>query len=198
MLTFKTVVRKSPLHGVGVFAAEPVPKGALVYRWDPLIDTQFQRDEIPHMPEWFQEILNNHAVQEGDNVYLDGGNAFFMNHSDSANTAPYSNNDTWYATRNIRKGEEVTCDYSNFDYALCAKGDFRGPKPKNKALSALREFVLGTGTVVKSGGAPSTYIGPQPDQPVATDSELPHRTHLRRLSLQRDQQERGRKWRRKL
>lgn len=122
MLTVKTIVKKSPIHGVGVFADEDIPEGGMIYRWDPKVDLVFKWEEVQKMTGKQRETMERYAMKEGDEVHLDGDNSHFMNHSDNPNMAPFPDNDTWFATKDIKKGEEIVCDYSHFDDALCAKG----------------------------------------------------------------------------
>ena len=122
MLLVKTKVGKSSIHGVGVIADEDIPEGTLIYRWDPKVDLVFKWADVQKMTGKQREVMDAYAMKEGEDIHLDGDNSHFMNHSDDPNMAPFPDNDTWYATRDIKKGEEIACDYNHFEDALCAKG----------------------------------------------------------------------------
>lgn len=122
MLVVKTEIRKSPIHGVGVFALEDIKEGQLVYKWNPKVDRVYSWEDVQKLTGKQRELMNRFAMKEGKDVHLDGDNSHFMNHSDNPNMAPFPDNDTWFATRDIKKGEEIVCSYRHFDDALSARG----------------------------------------------------------------------------
>ena len=115
MLLVKTYYGMSKVHGVGLFAAEPVPKAMVIWRFDERIDRRFTKHEIESLPELTRAFLARFAYPEhpGSDIYLlDGDSARFMNHSDDPNTD--CEVDT-IALRDIAAGEELLCDYRQFD-----------------------------------------------------------------------------------
>ena len=116
MMTVPTVLKMSPIHGIGVFAAEPIPKGSVTWRLSPW-DIQITDAELAQMHPAARESIRHHTyVQDGKHVLcFDHGR--FMNHSDDPNTEA-SSPEVNYATRDIAAGEELTADYRVFDQAL--------------------------------------------------------------------------------
>lgn len=114
MLQIKTVLK--PSYGVGVFADEDVPTGAIVWKFDTRIDRTFTSLEE------FEEPL---AAFLGKYTYLDptrgvyvlcGDDARFVNHSHAPNLRPVRDPESGLyvhdeALRPIRRGEELTIDY---------------------------------------------------------------------------------------
>lgn len=114
MLLVKTYLAPSAIHGIGLFAAEPIAKGTKIWRFDDRIDRRFTKAERDAMPEPARTMVNTYSYPEsiGSEIHLlDGDHARFMNHSDTPNTD--STTDT-IATRDIAEGEELLCDYEHF------------------------------------------------------------------------------------
>jgi uncharacterized protein len=121
MLMVKTCLGPSAIEGLGLFAGEDIPKGTVTWRFVPGFDQTFSPEEIERLPLAARDELSRYTylhTRTGKYVAcLD--NARFMNHSDSPNTmgAYYGPDDEGFdvATRDIAKGEELTCDYTLFD-----------------------------------------------------------------------------------
>jgi uncharacterized protein len=114
MLLVKTYISASSIHGVGLFAAEPIAKGTVIWRFDERVDRRFTKKEREDLPEPARSFVATYSYPEfvGSDVYLvDGDHARFMNHSDTPNTD--CEVDT-VATRIIGVGEELLCDYRQF------------------------------------------------------------------------------------
>lgn len=114
-MTVRTELRMSPIHGIGVFAAEPIPAGALVWRlseWD----LRLEDADLARMHPAAVAGIGRHLYQHDGRHVLCFDHARFMNHSQSPNLDcrdPQAN----YALRAIAVGEELTCDYREFDAA---------------------------------------------------------------------------------
>ena len=119
-MLIRTRVAPSSIHGLGLFAAEPVAAGQPIWRFENGFDQAFEpaaRDALPSVARehlrWFA-----FARREDDRVVLSGDHACFMNHAPSPNTGVppgASNVATTVALRDIAAGEELTCDYYAFD-----------------------------------------------------------------------------------
>ena len=121
MLMVKTRLGQSAIEGLGLFAEEDIAKGTITWRFVPGFDQTFSPAEIERLPEAARLELSRYTYlhsRTGKYVAcLD--NARFMNHSDNPNTEGGYNgpDDEGFdiATRDIKKGEELTCDYTLFD-----------------------------------------------------------------------------------
>lgn len=121
MLLVKTRLGMSPIEGIGVFADEFIAKGTPTWTFTPGLDQLLSKDVIAAMAEPLKSALLRYSYLDkktGLYIYcLD--NARFVNHSDNANTrGDYGDNDAFgrdVATRDIQAGEEITCNYDEFD-----------------------------------------------------------------------------------
>lgn len=98
------VVRKSRMHGKGVFAARDFSKGEVVLKWD--TSNELTEEEVDKLPEKERE----HVTYLGGKYVLMKPPERYVNHSCDANTT--AKNHCEIAIRDIRKGEEITADYS--------------------------------------------------------------------------------------
>jgi SET domain-containing protein len=118
VLLVSASVRPSAIHGLGCFTNERIAKGQIVWQFDARLDRAIPASEVPALPSPAQEFLRMYGyleVRDGLKVYtLCGDHAKHMNHSQAANLASESA-DTDRALRDIEMGEELTCNYFEFD-----------------------------------------------------------------------------------
>lgn len=118
MLVVKTYVAQSRLHGCGVFAAEPIAAGAVVWEPHPVIDCEITPEELKTLPAVARELAISHSfIDENGRIILSRDNAVFFNHSDEPNTR--HEGDKNIAARDIAVGEELTEDYRDFPPGAC-------------------------------------------------------------------------------
>lgn len=117
MLRVETYIGPSNINGFGCFAAEPIKKGKIVWKWD------YARDVIIfHIPNHkvIKSYIEKYGYKSKGIWYLCSDNARFMNHSPIPNINCLEGYDR--ALKNIKVGEELTCNYGQF----CE--DFKGFK----------------------------------------------------------------------
>lgn len=117
----------SKINGVGVFAIRDIPKGK-----DPFIgvknvkDRRFNIKELEKLDKEVLKMIEDFFVVESDgsvditeNAFNEMGISFFMNHFKKPNLKIYeSKENNFYcfrATRRIKKGEELTIAYHDYD-----------------------------------------------------------------------------------
>ena len=106
---------RSPIHGFGAFAVEPIPVGKRVWEFTEGVDYRIPSDLIEACPEPYRGELLRYAYREsGGDYVLCGDAARFMNHSDRPNCDDEGELFT-VTNRAIAAGEELTCDYRTFD-----------------------------------------------------------------------------------
>jgi SET domain-containing protein len=120
MMLVKTRVGPSGIHGMGLLAAEAIPAGTPIWRFLDGFDHDFSPGEYAGLPEiarahtrWFCFVS-----KETGRVILSGDHACFINHTTEPNTgAPEVPRSpvTTVALRDIAAGEEITCNYFNYD-----------------------------------------------------------------------------------
>ena len=127
MLLVPTRLGVSPIEGIGLVATSPIAKGAVTWRFMPGFDQLFTRAQIDSLPEPARAELMRYVYlhKDSDRYVFCLDNARFMNHTAEPNTrGVYSPGEIYgydVATRDIAAGEELTCDYREFDGAHAAK-----------------------------------------------------------------------------
>ncbi len=112
MILFKTVIGPSSIAGTGLFAAEPIPKGAAWWRFTAGFDRLITQAELDALPPRAQDYLRTYAYLQNGVWVLCGDHGIFTNHSDHPNSITRANESV--ALRNIAAGEEITEDYREF------------------------------------------------------------------------------------
>lgn len=117
MMLVRTTVRPSSIHGLGCFAEEDIRKGQVIWEFDPRFDIVLSPQEVAGLPAAMQDYLEIYAYTETRDgrevIVLNADNGKYMNHSDNPNVDGAG--DKNIAARDIRAGEELTCDYHSFD-----------------------------------------------------------------------------------
>lgn len=136
MMLVRTQVAPSGIHGLGLFARDPIPQGSPIWQFQPGFDHHFTPEQFAALPE----IARDHTrwfcyVRIPDlHVILSGDHACFINHAPTPNTgAPQHDADSPYtiALRDIAAGEEITCNYFAYDADTAWK---LGQVPRDAAL----------------------------------------------------------------
>ena len=118
MLLVNVSLKPSAIHGLGCFTDENIQQGQRVWVFDERLDMQIPVAELPALPPPAQAFLARYGYEEtraGQAVLvLCGDLARHMNHSTAPNLfeTPERAN---IAARDIAAGEELTCNYYDFD-----------------------------------------------------------------------------------
>lgn len=118
MLLVKTYIGKSAIHGLGLFAGEPIRKGKKIWRFVEGFDRAYSPKAFARLPKAARDFIRTHGYRVDGEILFTVDNDRHINHSDDANThwrAGYV-----IARRNIPKGSEITNNYREFDAVLCA------------------------------------------------------------------------------
>lgn len=117
MLLVRTYLAKSELHGIGLFAAEPIAAGTVVQKFDPRFDRVFDVSRVDMLGGGLvmQEFISHYCYLKSRRLWLCFDDARFINHSDDPNLDSKSDYLSDIAKRDIAAGEEITADYSHFD-----------------------------------------------------------------------------------
>jgi SET domain-containing protein len=118
MLLVKTYLDKSAIHGLGVFAGHAIRKGTKVWRFVEGFDRVYSPTEFAKLPKPARDYIWNYGYRVDGEILLTSDHDHHMNHSDNANT--HWRNGHIVARRTIRKGEEITNNYREFDAGFCA------------------------------------------------------------------------------
>lgn len=118
MLAVENYLAPSALHGLGVFTRVPIAQGQMVSRFKAPFDVEFPPALLAELSAQERKYLKTYAyLSRFDGVYiLTGDNDRFMNHSDTPNVGMNPDGtSTCLALRHIAAGEELVCDYRQFD-----------------------------------------------------------------------------------
>lgn len=117
--TFITL-KPSPIHGIGVFALCPIPKGTKnifssgVGEW-----IQLEISEVEALPEHSKNLIETYCLFDNDHYYVpDYGFKVmdmvnYLNHSRTPNVISIEDGNNFEALRDIQAGEELLVDYSS-------------------------------------------------------------------------------------
>lgn len=115
MVRVPTFVAPSAISGVGLFAATHLPAGTVVWEFHDSVDWRIKPEEFALFPEPHRSRLRHYLyLDESGFFVLCGDNGKFMNHADYPNCDD-SNGVQTVTLRDIEAGEELTCDYRQFD-----------------------------------------------------------------------------------
>ena len=136
MLTIKTYLDKSTIHGIGVFTSELVSKGQKIWVWEKDLEIIVPHEFLAKLPEPAREYIKGFGYldKEYGSYVLEFDNARFMNHSDDPAVRLFRNDKGEYvmcAMRDLKPGDEITSDYREFDHEY----NFNPDKVKKQAFA---------------------------------------------------------------
>ena len=101
--------------GSGIFAAECIAKGTLIWRFQPGFDLKLSPEALRRLsPAALEQALNYSYVEDGAYI-LCADDARFFNASRTPNCTTGALNSSTIAARDIAAGEELTEDYRDVD-----------------------------------------------------------------------------------
>jgi uncharacterized protein len=126
MMKVNTYLDKTERGDLGLFAAQNIAEGTIVWVFDPYLDRTFSNSWLESQSEMVKSYIKKFAYQtksktiEGETEWvLCFDDNRFLNHSDTPNLEDFEDHSV--TTRDIRKGEELTCDYYRFDLHAAKK-----------------------------------------------------------------------------
>ena len=117
MMIVPTFVGPSAIEGVGVFAAAPITAGSAIWELSDDLDLLLTREQLARLPALQRDFIERYGyphMSQPHLTVLEFDNGRFMNHSTTPNT-DFTRPEVGYAIRDIAAGEELTCDYGEFD-----------------------------------------------------------------------------------
>lgn len=123
MILVKSKLGPSKIHGTGLFAEEFIPKGTKIWEFIKGFDLSITKDEFSKLSKPAQDDVLNYAYinKRTGNYILCSDDSRFFNHQENPNVeCLYLEDDpnkdvVCFAKRDIEVGEELTCDYREFD-----------------------------------------------------------------------------------
>lgn len=117
-----------------MFAGEFIDRGRLIWNLNPKFDIFINENEIATYPPYLRGFMKRYTyphLEMPGVVILDSDNGRFMNHSLTPNT-DFRVFDKGYALVDIVQGEELTCNYHEFEPT------FSGYPPMHEAVAENR------------------------------------------------------------
>lgn len=114
----KTYLDKDQFGGIGLFAAEDIPKGTLMWELIEPFDMVFEKKYfdflVGRIPEEMRKAyVDRYLYEQNGLVCICGDDARFSNHSRTPNTI--STFYTQHALVDIKKGEEIFTNYADIN-----------------------------------------------------------------------------------
>ena len=121
MLLVKTKIGPSDIEGTGLFADEFIPKGTIIWKYQDGFDHKYDVADIAKLSESAKAQFLKYTYFDTDikKYILCFDDARFFNHSDTPNCDSEDSSEgadgLTIANRDIQPGEELLCDYGEFD-----------------------------------------------------------------------------------
>ena len=116
MLTIKTYLAPSKIHGIGLFSVEDVPSKTVVWKFHPFVDKVMSSPDFFRICQDVDECALQHLLhstyKRGNQFFYLSDNARFINHSAQRSNITFSDDYSEVAARPIKAGEELLEDYS--------------------------------------------------------------------------------------
>lgn len=122
MFLIKTEVKASSIHGMGLFAAQSVKKGQIIWEWKPYSQVTFSLAAYNRMRKIEKSFLETYGFVFEDEWIVPLDNGRFVNHSFTPNIEYleiFKNGAVKYvyvATRALKIGDEITENYKGGKY----------------------------------------------------------------------------------
>lgn len=134
MLMVRTYIAPSRIKdaGLGLFVASRVGAGAVVWRFNELIDRLIAADTVNRLPVHAKAFIEHHGCLVFPRIWLLlGDNARFINHAEPGNIGCDAHDLTTAIERAVdvlEEGTELTQDYKRFSLDFRSRGFFKKSK----------------------------------------------------------------------
>lgn len=120
MLTVETYIAKSPISGMGLFAARDIQKGEMVYAYDRLFNVVITEKDFENLHPIAKAFVKNYGTFEFNVWNMDLDNFRFVNHSNDPNISCIDENGNYYsyALKDISRDTEITLDYTTIGQSI--------------------------------------------------------------------------------
>ena len=122
MLLVNAAAGISRIHGQGLIARELIPADTVIWVLKPGFDVELTIEQFNELSPFVREQVGRYVYTDmtTGKIVLCSDDAKYMNHSDRPNTRTAGQRTT--AIVDIAPGEELTCDYKEFDAGRSRSG----------------------------------------------------------------------------
>lgn len=117
MFYFRTKLKQSPNHGIGIYADEDIPKDALIWNPSPALSLHWSEEEFNNLPEDDKRVIAHYGYfhKEHKIWHLAADDSRYVNHSKTPTSTV--SDDSWglKAITDLKQGDEITQDYNDFE-----------------------------------------------------------------------------------
>lgn len=115
-------IKTSKIHGVGVHAVVPISNGTNLFP-DCASDLKeikkISKQEVSHLDKSVRKMMDDFLIESDTHYFmitsLNNINiSYFLNHSDRPNCFWQEKDDSFYAAKDLKIGEELTLDYNKY------------------------------------------------------------------------------------
>jgi len=117
MLLVNASAGPSRIHGQGLIARELIAADTVIWLLKPGFDVEMTPEQFNELPAVVRQQVGKYVYTDmtTGNIVLCSDDAKYMNHADRPNTRSFGQQTVTSA--DILPGEELTCDYREFDAA---------------------------------------------------------------------------------
>jgi SET domain-containing protein len=128
MLRVKVKPHQSALQGTGLFADEFIPKGTVTWQYDPEFDLSYDQAYLDALTEDARTDLMRYLYYDYNlkKYVLCSDDQKYINHSNTPNIQSEPDKDV--ASRDIAEGEELVCNYEDYEVGWFLR---RGVNPED-------------------------------------------------------------------
>ncbi len=115
MLLVNASAGPSRIHGQGLMARESIPAETVIWVLNPAFDVEMTSEQFDELPPFVRQQVGRYVYTDmaTGKIVLCSDDAKYMNHADRPNTRSVGQQTV--ANVDILPGEELTCDYREFD-----------------------------------------------------------------------------------
>ncbi len=115
VLLVNAAAGRSQIHGQGLIARTLIPAGTVIWMLNPGFDVELTADQFDALPIFVRQQMGRYVYTDmtTGKVVLCSDDAKYMNHSERPNTRTTGQQTT--ALIDVLPGEELTCNYREFD-----------------------------------------------------------------------------------
>ena len=115
MLLVNASAGPSLIHGQGLIARELIPAETVIWLLKPGFDVEMTSEQFDELPAFVRQQVGRYVYTDmkTGTIVLCSDDAKYMNHADRPNTRSVGQQTV--ASADILAGEELTCDYREFD-----------------------------------------------------------------------------------